>query len=73
MGRILFKKDLKKVSQFTNKKIKRSLWTCLIPAAGRGTRLGYTLPTNPVDFMKFRQTYIIVNDILCSSIIPPAV
>ena len=44
MGRILFKKDLKNVSRFTNKKIKRSLWTCLIPAAGRGTRLGYILP-----------------------------
>lgn len=44
MSRIFTPVDFKKSFDFNLNKIDSSLWTCVIPAAGEGTRLGYELP-----------------------------
>ena len=44
MSRIITQEDLRKSSLWNVKKIDSSLWTCVIPAAGKGTRLGCEFP-----------------------------
>ena len=44
MSRILSKVDLQNTSKSNIGSVDASLWTCIIPAAGRGSRLGYSLP-----------------------------
>ena len=44
MSRILSTLDLQNVSRCTMNTVDTSLWTCVIPAAGEGTRLSYNRP-----------------------------
>ena len=44
MSRILSTLDLQNASRCIMNTVDTSLWTCVIPAAGRGTRFGYSLP-----------------------------
>jgi len=44
MSKILSKVDLQSTSRCSDNTVDTSLWTCVIPAAGKGTRLGYNLP-----------------------------
>jgi len=44
MSQILSKLDLQNASRYIVNTVDTSLWTCVIPAAGGGTRLGYSLP-----------------------------
>ncbi len=44
MSRIITQDDLRELSLWNENKIDSSLWTCVIPAAGKGTRLGCEFP-----------------------------
>ena len=44
MSRILSKLDLQNASRGIVNSVDTSLWTCVIPAAGEGTRLSYNRP-----------------------------
>ena len=44
MSRIFTQADLRKLFVLNLNNIDPSRWTCVIPAAGKGTRLGYGLP-----------------------------
>ena len=44
MSRIITQADLRELFVLNLKNIDPSRWTCVIPAAGKGTRLGYGLP-----------------------------
>jgi bifunctional UDP-N-acetylglucosamine pyrophosphorylase / glucosamine-1-phosphate N-acetyltransferase len=44
VSRIFTQEDLEKFFDLNLNQIDPSLWTCVIPAAGKGTRLGYNLP-----------------------------
>ena len=44
MSRIFTQTELRNFFDWNVNNIDPSLWTCVIPAAGKGTRLGYEFP-----------------------------